>query len=88
MITFADLVPVVVVFTQYDRLVRTKKMELEEDDDSLSADDLKRLSEEGAKEAFDTCIRSFEQTMHRLKLPMPPYLKVSGALSMKNAPLC
>jgi hypothetical protein len=34
-LVFSKLVPVVVVFTQYDRLVRTKKFELREENDSM-----------------------------------------------------
>jgi len=38
---------------------------------------LDRLSKEKAQKAFDTCVRSLEQTMKYLETPMPQYLPVS-----------
>jgi hypothetical protein len=65
----------VIVFTQYDRLVRTKKAELEEDE---GITDVERY-EEDARLAFVKCLGLVEKTITRyLKVPMPRYCKVSG----------
>ncbi|KAN0137617.1 hypothetical protein V8E53_004668 [Lactarius tabidus] len=67
-------VPLVIVFTQYDRLVRTKKAELEEDE---GITDVERY-EEDARLAFVKCLGLVEKTITRyLKVPMPRYCKVS-----------
>lgn len=55
--------PVVVVFTKYDRLVNTKRVELQEDDDSLSGDVLRERSKEEARKVLDVCIQSLERTL-------------------------
>ena len=69
-------VPVVIVFAQYDRLVRTKEAEdAEEDIDEAT---LKDQREEEARKAFEICVRSLKRTMNSLKIPMPCYAKVSG----------
>jgi len=67
-------VPLVIVFTQYDRLVRTKKAELEEDE---GITDVVRY-EEDARKAFVKCLGLVEKTITRyLKVPMPRYAKAS-----------
>jgi len=48
----------VVVFTKYDRLVRTKRAELREDYEHMSADELDRRSREEAKNALDSFTNS------------------------------
>ncbi len=63
------------MFTQYDRLVRTKKAELEEDE---GITDPVRY-EEDAQKAFEKCLGLVRKTIERyLKVPMPRYAKVSG----------
>jgi hypothetical protein len=74
--------PIVVVFTQYDKLVRTKKFELEEYHNVPSGESGKQ-SEEKAKAAYDVCQQSVEQTMLRLvgpNAPKPLCAKVSSAI--------
>ncbi|KAI9456039.1 hypothetical protein BJY52DRAFT_608525 [Lactarius psammicola] len=67
-------VPLVIVFTQYDRLVRTKKAELEEDEGITDP----VRSEEDAQKAFEKCLGLVRRTIERyLKVPMPRYAKVS-----------
>ncbi|KAI0245359.1 hypothetical protein BJV78DRAFT_1365433 [Lactifluus subvellereus] len=70
-------IPVVIVFTQYDKLVRTKKAELLDDDEGIDSAALKRKSEKEAGKAFEVCVQSLQRTMDRLKIPMPRYVRVS-----------
>ncbi|KAJ7146983.1 hypothetical protein C8R44DRAFT_758548 [Mycena epipterygia] len=58
-------IPVVVVFTQYDLLVRKY------------AED----SENQAQLEFDRSVKSLENAVARLKIEMPPYMNVAGALA-------
>ena len=74
-------VPIVVVFTQYDRLVRTKEAELREEYPKMNQDRLRELGAEEAHEAFTICLQSLQRTMNRLRIPMPRHAKVSGILS-------
>ena len=67
-----------IVFTQYDKLVRTKEDELREDDENINTATLKDQSKEEARKAFEICVQSLQRTMDRLKIPMPRYVKVSG----------
>ena len=71
-------VPIVIVFTQYDRLVRTKRAELKEDHQYMDDHTLDSRSVEEALKAFEKCLQSLRQTMGRLKIQMPPYARVSG----------
>jgi hypothetical protein len=80
-LVFLKLVPVVVVFTQYDRLVRTKKFELREEDDSMDPTILDERSKEEAQKALAICVQSLKQTMDRLNTPMPHYDNVSSITS-------
>jgi len=70
--------PVVIVFTKYDALVRTKRYELQEEDGSLSEDALRERSKEKARRAFDRCIRSLERTLRDTNTPRPHHVKVSS----------
>jgi hypothetical protein len=51
---FTESAPIVIVFTKYDRLVRTKKAELREDDENMNPEELDRRSREEAKHALDS----------------------------------
>ena len=73
-----ESVPIVIVFTQYDRLVRTKRAELKEDHPRMDDHILDSRSMEEAWRAFEKCLDSLRQTMRRLNVPMPPYARVSG----------
>jgi hypothetical protein len=68
----------VIVFTQYDRLVRTKKAEMKEEQPFLDDDTLNSRSVEEAWKAFEICLQSLQRTSRRLGIAMPPYARVSG----------
>ncbi|KAI9433107.1 hypothetical protein H4582DRAFT_2082560 [Lactarius indigo] len=69
-------VPLVIVFTQYDRLVRTKKAEIEEDEGIKDPDPVRY--EEDARRAYEKCLYLVKRTIEGyLKVPMPYYAKVS-----------
>jgi hypothetical protein len=68
-LAFMESAPVVIVFTKYDKLVRTKRAELQEDGGDLSEDRLHEKSKEGAQKALDVCIQSLQRTLRDMKLP-------------------
>ncbi|KAH9052344.1 hypothetical protein EDB87DRAFT_1658600 [Lactarius vividus] len=69
-------VPLVIVFTQYDRLLRTKKAEIEEDEGILNPDPARY--EEDARVAYERCLFLVKRTIEGyLKVPMPYYANVS-----------
>jgi hypothetical protein len=70
--------PVVIVFTKYDRLVRTRRAELQEENNGLSEDVLRERSEEEARKAFDKCIQLLERTLRDTNTPKPRHVNVSG----------
>ena len=69
-----------IVFTQYDRLLRTKKFELEEEDDSLDPEALAQRSEEEAQKALDVCVQFLKDAMKRMDIPMAPFVNVSSTI--------
>ncbi|KAH9054706.1 hypothetical protein EDB87DRAFT_1825086 [Lactarius vividus] len=72
-----EQVPIVIVFTQYDRLVRTKEAELREDHPDMDRIRLHDRAVEEARKTFDECLQSFQGTVGRLGIPMPRYATVS-----------
>ncbi|KAH9012450.1 hypothetical protein EDB84DRAFT_1680696 [Lactarius hengduanensis] len=72
-----DQVPIVIVFTQYDRLVRTKEAELREDHPDMDPTRLHDRGVEEAQKAFQDCLQSLKRTMNKLGIPMPRYARVS-----------
>ena len=66
------------VFTQHDRLVRTKEFQLRGTIKDPAA--LYQRSVEEAQEAFKGTLQSLQVTMDDLKIPMPTYARVSGIL--------
>ncbi|KAH9172534.1 hypothetical protein EDB89DRAFT_888122 [Lactarius sanguifluus] len=70
-------VPIVIVFTQYDRLVRTKEYELREEHPHMNPTRRRDRGVEEAQKAFEDCLKSVRRTMNRLGIPMPPYATVS-----------
>jgi hypothetical protein len=70
--------PVVIVFTKYDALVRTKEYEMQEEDDSLSEDVLRQRSKEEARKTFDECIQSLERILRDTNTPKPHHVNVSS----------
>ena len=71
-------VPILIVFTQYDRLVRTKKAELRQKYPNMDSTRLRDQSVEEARGAFKYCLKLLERSMENLKIPMPSYAKASG----------
>ena len=51
---------------------------MQEEDENLDPATLEDQSKEEARKAFEICVQSLRRTMHRLKIPMPRYVKVSG----------
>ena len=70
------LAPVVVVFTKYDLLVRSKQ--LEEEDCEMDEETLRETSKVNASKAFAVCVRSLDNSTAALKIPTPPYINISG----------
>ena len=64
------------VFTQYDRLVRTKAFQLRGTD--LDPDTLRTRSVQEAQQIFEGTLQSLQVTMDKLEIPMPTYARVSG----------
>jgi hypothetical protein len=71
-------VPTVIVFTQYDRLVKTKRGQLKKRHPYMEDHTLDSRSVEEASKVFEKCLQSLGSTMRRLKIQMPPYARVSG----------
>ena len=65
-----------IVFIQYNKLVMTKKAELEEDHPLVDKDTIR--SEEETSKAFENCRRSLEHMMRRLAIPIPPLARITG----------
>ncbi|KAF5346271.1 hypothetical protein D9756_011263 [Leucocoprinus leucothites] len=70
-------IPVVIVFTQYDRLVRIKTAELKEEHPNMDPATLDERSKDEARNVFEICVQSLQHTMNHLNIPMPDYVKVS-----------
>jgi len=79
----AKSAPVVVVFTKYDLLVKTKRVKLQRANEGLPVDSgvLNKQSEEEAQKVLDICVRSLDQAMSKLKTQMPRYVNVSSIFS-------
>jgi len=78
-------VPVVVIFTKYDLLIRSRKDELQEDkfDGVLDTESRKE-----AQISLDKCVTSLQDTMKRMQTPMPPYVQVSSMISNSSFDQC
>lgn len=70
-------VPVVIVFTKYDKLVRSKEIQAGNENQGMDKDTLRKTSAENASDAFHTCKHSVEKTMNLLKIPTPPCINIS-----------
>ncbi|KAH9058916.1 hypothetical protein EDB83DRAFT_1011096 [Lactarius deliciosus] len=70
-------VPIVIVFTQYDRLVRSKEAELKDEYPNIDPTRLHDRSMEEAQNAFNICLQSLQRTVNHLGIPMPRYATVS-----------
>ena len=73
-----QIVPLVVVFTQYDRLVRTKIKQFQRKNKNATLEVAKQQGNVDAADAFHVCVESLERSMKELNVTMPPYSKVSG----------
>ena len=73
--------PLVVVFTKYDKLLRTKKRELQEDHPGLKPEVIDERSKKEAQQALDRCVQSLKNTMSEMNTPMPHYVNVSSRIS-------
>ena len=69
-----------VVFTKYDRLLRSKKIELKGDSDHSDPDDLSRRSKEESRKVLDGCVQSLKGAMIRLETQMPRHVNVSSII--------
>jgi hypothetical protein len=81
--------PVVVVFTKYDKLVRTKMFELKEDKTGLNSDGLNKLTKEEAQKALDTSVQSLHNAIRKMdsEMELPRWAKVSSKFSYSFPPL-
>ncbi|KAH9045199.1 hypothetical protein EDB85DRAFT_2270248 [Lactarius pseudohatsudake] len=70
-------VPIVVVFTQYDRLERTKELVLRKENPDMDSTRLREQSVVEAQKAFDICLQLLQLSMNHLEIPMPRYARVS-----------
>ena len=70
-----------VVFTKYDKLVRTLKEELREDNPDLAREYLENLSKEGARERLAEYMQLLSHTLSAMRTPLPPIVNVSGIIS-------
>jgi hypothetical protein len=66
------------VFTQYDRLVRTKEFQLRETQPDVDPAGRRGQSIANAQETFKGTLKSLEATTDHLGIPMPTFAKVSG----------
>jgi hypothetical protein len=73
--------PLVIVFTKYDRLLRTKKDELQEDNPGMKPEVLDKRSKKEAQQVLNICVQSLERTMSEMNTPIPHLVKVSGTIS-------
>ena len=73
-----ELAPVVIVFTKYDLLVRTKKFKLNMGKKNLETGFLDKSSKEAAQKEFDDFVKRIKE---RMQTPMPPYARVSSIIS-------
>jgi hypothetical protein len=73
--------PVVVVFTKYDLLLKTKRAKLQRGNKSLDSGVLNKQSEGEAQKVLDICVQSLKQAMDKLNTQMPSYVNVSSIFS-------
>ena len=71
-------VPILIVFTQYDRLVRTKEAELRQKYPDMDANGLHDRSLGEARGQFGYCLELLQRSMELLGIPMSRYATASG----------
>jgi len=79
---FTESAPIVVVFTKSDKILDSKRIELQEDDKNLVGEDLDKRSKEEAKKVHDACVESLKSAVSRMKPAIlePRHVKVSGII--------
>ncbi|THU98021.1 hypothetical protein K435DRAFT_857051 [Dendrothele bispora CBS 962.96] len=78
-------VPIIVVFTKYDLLVRKLERECDEADDDLSDDEFDRRISARAETIFrQTCVEPLKKTLTERNIPMVPYVRVSTKMRYKS----
>ena len=73
-----------VVFTKFDKLLESKRLELRdetEENGPLVGEGLNSQSEVEAKKVLALCVKSVSGAMTRLQIPMPPHVDVSSIIS-------
>jgi len=82
---FTESAPLVVVFTKYDRLVRTKRAELREDYEELKGEELNRRSRKEARDALDSFAnsKSVKEAMNGIR-----HANVSSVISPSFSDQC
>ena len=72
-----------VVFTKIDKLLDSKKLELQDDDKNLVGEDLDNRCKEEATKVHDICVGSLERVVSKMKppVPVPSHVNVSGMIS-------
>jgi hypothetical protein len=85
---FMESAPVVIVFTKYDKLVRSKEIELRGDQNSPFTDDMVEQSKVEAQKVLDNCIQSLKSAETRLKAPKLHHATVSSMISNSFADQC
>jgi hypothetical protein len=73
-----QLVPIVIVFTKYDQLVRIKETALREDYPLMEPTNVHNLGVEEAWKTFGIWLGVLRRTINRLGIPMPFCATVSG----------
>jgi hypothetical protein len=69
--------PVVVVFTKYDLLERSKQLEEEEEEEDMAEDTLRETSRMNPSNAFAASVLCLDKSTATLKIPTPPYINIS-----------
>jgi hypothetical protein len=87
-LAFTESAPVVVVFTKYDQLIRSKKAELRGGDKGVNSEELDKRSKVASQKVLDVCVESLKSAIGRMdtemqtKTQMPPWVKISSMDSL------
>jgi hypothetical protein len=75
--------PLVVVYTKSDKLLESKRLELQEENQSLVGEDLENQSKVEVKKVYDACEKSLKSVVSEMdpQIPEPRHVKVSGIIS-------
>ena len=67
-----------IVFTQYDMLVKITEKRLRRRDKALTSETAAQLAMQEASKVLDGCVRSAERSMEKLNIPLVKHAKVSS----------